>query len=89
MTIHRDNQSDLRVVTNCHDLPAEEISVIYKSRWEIELFFLHIKQYLWMEHYFSQSEEGVTNQVILAMIAYLLTYLIRVKLQAKSPSFKC
>lgn len=80
VTIHRQHQSNLRLVTNRHDLSAEEISAIYQSRWEIELFFKHIKQHLTIKHYFSQSEEGVTNQVILAMIAYLLTYLVRLRL---------
>ena len=69
-------------------LSAEEISAIYQSRWEIELFFKHMKQHLTIKHYFSQSEEGVTNQVILAMIAYLLTYLMRLKLQTKRSIFQ-
>lgn len=88
VTIQRKNESNLRLVTNRHDLSAEDISAIYQSRWEIELFFKHIKQHLTIKHYFSQSEEGVTNQVILAMIAYLLTYLVRMKLQTKQSIFQ-
>lgn len=88
VTIQRKNASNLRLVTNRHDLSAEEISAIYQSRWEIELFFKHIKQHLTIKHYFSQSEEGVTNQVILAMIAYLQTYLMRLKLQTKQSIFQ-
>lgn len=88
VTIQRPHQSDLRLVTNRHDLSAEEISAIYQSRWEIELFFKHIKQHLTIKHYFSKSESGVSNQVLLAMIAYLLTYLLRKELRTKQSLFQ-
>lgn len=39
ITIRRKGRADLQVLTNRHDLPAEEISKMYQSRWEIELFF--------------------------------------------------
>lgn len=88
ITIQRENQSNFRLVTNRHDLSAEVISAIYQSRWEIELFFKHIKQHLTIKQYFSKSEAGVTNQVILAMIAYLLTYLLRKEIQTKQSIFQ-
>lgn len=88
ITIRRKNKSDLRLVTNRHDLSAEEISHIYQSRWQIELFFKHIKQHLTIKNFFSKTEEGVTNHVILAMIAYLLTALLRQKYKFKQSHFQ-
>lgn len=77
ITVTRKGKDPLRLVTNRHDLSADAISAIYRSQWEIELFFKHIKQHLTIKTYFSRSEQGVTNQLILAMIAYLLTFLLQ------------
>ena len=69
----------LRIVTNRHDLNAQEIAEAYKSRWQIELFFKYIKQHLTIKKFFSKSESGVRNQLILALITVLLTYLIKLE----------
>lgn len=65
------------------DVSAEEISHMYQSRWQIELFFKYIKQHLTIKTFFSKSEEGVENQVILARIVYLLTLLMKLELDLK------
>lgn len=87
VTIRRKGRSDLRIVTNRHDLPAEEIGKLYQSRWQIELFFKHIKQHLTIKTYFSKSENGVANQIGLAMIVSLLTLLIKLELNLKQTIF--
>ena len=61
---------------------------MYKSRWQIELFFKHIKQHMTIKKYFSKSEDGVVNQIILAMIVYLLTLLIKLELDLKQTIFQ-
>ncbi|WP_459796589.1 transposase, partial [Alkalibacterium sp. m-11] len=66
---------------------AEAIGKMYQSRWQIELFFKHIKQHLTIKTYYSQSEQGVENQAILAMIVYLLTLLMKLQLRLKSSHF--
>lgn len=87
VTIRRKGRSDLRIVTNRHDLLAEEIGKLYQSRWQIELFFKHIKQHLTIKTYFSKSENGVANQIGLAMIVSLLTLLIKLELNLKQTTF--
>jgi IS4 transposase len=87
VTIERKHQSNLRILTNRMDLSAEAIGKMYQSRWQIELFFKHIKQHLTIKTYYSQSEQGVENQVILAMIVYLLTLLMKLELRLKSSLF--
>ena len=61
---------------------------MYKSRWQIELFSKHIKQHMTIKKYFSKSEDGVVNQIILAMIVYLLTLLIKLELGLKQTIFQ-
>lgn len=88
VTIKRAHQSPLRIVTNRMDLPAEEIGKLYQSRWHIELYFKHMKQHMTIKNYFSQSEEGVENQLMMAMIVYLLTLLIKLELDLNQTVFK-
>lgn len=87
VTVERKHQSNLRIITNRMDVSAETISQMYQSRWQIELFFKHIKQHMTIKTFFSTTEEGVENQVILAMIVYLLTLLIKLKLNLKQTVF--
>ena len=88
VTIQDEKRKQLAFVTNRFDLTAEEIAQAYKSRWQIELFFKHIKQHLTIKTFFSQSEKGVHNQLILAMIATLLTTLVQLETQTKQTIFQ-
>ena len=88
ITIQRKGRADLRLVTNKLTPKAKEIGKMYKSRWQIELFFKHIKQHMTIKKYFSKSEDGVVNQIILAMIVYLLTLLIKLELGLKQTIFQ-
>ena len=75
--------SPLRLITNRFDLSSEEIRQMYRSRWEIELFFKHLKQQTTVKKFYSRDENGLINQLYIALIVQLLTYLVR--LHAKSP----
>jgi IS4 transposase len=46
-------------ITNNFLLPAEVIAQLYKSRWEIELFFKWIKQHLRIKAFYGTSENAV------------------------------
>ena len=91
ITIPVKGKSDLVLITNLMDTEgykATDIGNIYKSRWQIELFFKHIKQHMTITTYFSKSEVGVHNQIILAMIAYLLTLLLKIEINTKKTIFQ-
>lgn len=62
----------LRLMTNDLDAPAQEIADLYKSRWQIELFFRWIKQTLRIKHFLGVSENAVRIQVAVALITFLL-----------------
>jgi hypothetical protein len=59
-------------ITNNVDLAAGTIAAIYKSRWDIELFFKWIKQNLKVKSFIGTSENAVRIQIWTAAIAYLL-----------------
>lgn len=75
-------------LTNRVDLSAKTICNLYKSRWQVELFFKVLKGQLHVEKFVGTSVNAVLWQVWAAMIAYLLVSLIRFqhKLQWPIPS---
>jgi hypothetical protein len=60
------------LVTDQLDLPAEVVALLYKYRWQIELFFRWFKCILSCQHLLAHSKNGVTLQVYCALIASLL-----------------
>lgn len=69
-----ENGKRLFFITNIFDLDADQISQIYRSRWDIEVFFRFIKQELNIKHLLSHSENGVKVQVyVTLLLAILLT----------------
>jgi Transposase DDE domain len=73
--VKKDGQH-LLIVTNhtVEQLPAELVSLLYRHRWSIELFFRWIKCVLGCRHFFAESPEGVSIQLYMAMIAGLLLH---------------
>jgi hypothetical protein len=62
----------LLIVTDLRDLPAEIIALIFRFRWQIELFFRWFKCILGFKHFLSLSESGLAIQLYCALIASLL-----------------
>jgi hypothetical protein len=58
--------------TSRTDLPAELIGLIYRYRWQIELFFKWFKMILGSRHWLAESPHGVALQLYSALIATLL-----------------
>lgn len=70
-------------ISNDLNRTATEIAVLYKSRWQIELFFKWIKQNLKIKRFLGRSENAVKVQVLTAMIAYLLLRLAQISTHCK------
>ncbi len=65
----------LLLATTRTDLPADVIALIYRYRWQIELFFKWFKTMLPCKHWIAESPDGVAIQIYSAMIASLLLML--------------
>jgi hypothetical protein len=63
------------LVTTREDLSAELIGLIYRQRWQIELFFKWIKMILNCRHWLAESPAGVEIQIYCVLIASLLLML--------------
>ena len=70
-------KGELVFITNNFTLKASEIALVYKDRWQIELFFKWIKQNLVIKSFLGTSQNAIMNQVWIAMIFYLIVAYIR------------
>lgn len=70
-----------RVLTSRWDLTADEIALIYKNRWRIELFFKWVKQHLKLVKLHGSHPDGVWNQLFLSLIAFAVSLLLKLNLQ--------
>ncbi len=75
--IRKEDGKEIVLISNDLARNAEELMVLYKQRWEIELFFKWVKQNLCIKCFLGTSENAVKTQVLIAMIAYLLLRLIK------------
>jgi hypothetical protein len=64
--------SPIRLLTNLLDVPAWVIGLIYRYRWQIELFFRWLKVWANFEHLISESREGILLNFYIAVIGVLL-----------------
>jgi Domain of unknown function (DUF4372)/Transposase DDE domain len=69
-----------KFLTNNFTLPAVTIAQIYKSRWQVELFFKWIKQHLRIKAFYGTSENAVKTQIWIAVSVYVLVAIIRKRL---------
>ena len=75
-----ENQKKLTFLTNNFILSAITIALLYKSRWQIELFFKWIKQHLRIKAFYGTSENSVKTQVWIAISVYVLVAIVKKQL---------
>jgi hypothetical protein len=78
----------LKFLTNNFVLPALTIAQIYKSRWQVELFFKWIKQHLRIKAFFGTSENAVKTQIWIAVSVYVLVAIVRKRLGLKASLYQ-
>jgi hypothetical protein len=77
----------ITLLTNNLNWSAATIAGVYKERWQIEIFFKAIKQNLKIKRFYGNSKNAVMTQVWIALIAYLLFYLLKAKSKMSEMSF--
>lgn len=71
--------------TNNFFLSAKDIALLYKYRWQVELFFKWIKQHLQVKRFWGESENAVRIQIHIAIITYCLIAIIEHDLKFGRP----
>jgi hypothetical protein len=78
-----DTGKRLSLLTNNFDLPALSIALLYKSRWQVELFFKWIKQHLRIKAFYGTSDNAVRTQIWIAISTYILVAIVKKELKIK------
>lgn len=74
--VDKENEKTLVFLTNNFELSALNIALLYKQRWQVELFFKWIKQHLKVKTFWGRTENAVRIQINTAIITYCLISII-------------
>ena len=75
-------------LTNNMKLTSEQIALLYKNRWQVELFFKWIKQHLKIKSFWGINENAVRIQIYTAVILYCLVAIIESELMIKRSTYE-
>jgi IS4 transposase len=82
-----DTGKKITLLTNNLKWAASTVSAVYKDRWQIELFFKAVKQNLKIKRFYGNTKNAVMTQIWIALIVYLLFYLLKVQTKNMAISF--
>lgn len=79
---YRDALTNQQLVflTNNFSLPPLTIAQLYRSRWQVELFFKWIKQHLRIKNFYGTSENALRTQIWIAISIYVLVAIVKKEL---------
>jgi hypothetical protein len=75
------NKRLFEFITNNFDLSAEEITLIYKKRWQIELLFKQLKQNFPLKYFLGDNENAIIIQIWAVMLVNLLLTILKSKIK--------
>ena len=84
-----DSGKTLVFLTNNMTLPPLTIAALYKSRWQVELFFKWIKQHLRIKRFLATSENAVKTQIWCAVSTYVLIAIVKKELHLDASLYTC
>ena len=74
-------------LTNNFDIKAKHIALLYKNRWQVELFFKWIKQHLHIKSFWGVTETTVRIQIYAAITTYCLVAIVEHDLRLERSTF--
>jgi len=84
----KEREKTLIFITNNMELNATDIAMLYKKRWEVEIFFKWLKQHLKIKSFWGTTLNAVKIQIYCAIIAYCLIAIIGNKLKVDRPIYE-
>lgn len=78
------NQKNSGLSHNNFTLPPLTICMLYRSRWQVELFFKWIKQNLRIKTFYGTSENAVKTQIWIAVSVYVLVAIMKKQLNIRT-----
>jgi hypothetical protein len=81
--VDADTGKSLVFLTNNFELPALIIALLYKNRWQVELFFKWIKQHLRIKHFYGTTDNAVKTQIWISICVYVLVAIVKKQLESE------
>ena len=75
-------------ITNNFEISADQIALLYKYRWQVELFFKWIKQHLKIKSFWGTTESAVRIQIFTAITAYCMVAIVEHDLQLRRSTYE-
>jgi hypothetical protein len=87
---YNDLQKQQRLVflTNNFNLPPLTIAQLYRSRWQVELFFKWIKQHLRIKKFYGTSANALKTQIWIAISVYVLVAIVKKELHLEGSLYR-
>lgn len=82
-----EHQRTFTYLTNNFEISAKHIAMLYKYRWQVELFFKWIKQHLHIKSFWGVTENAVRIQIFSAITTYCLVAIIEHDLRLNRSTF--
>ena len=79
-----ETEKHFNLLTNNFVCSTQTIADLYRYRWQIELFFKWIKQYLRIKTFYGTSENAVKTQIWIAVSVYILVAIIKKRLKLET-----
>lgn len=76
MFYDKEQNREFTFLTNALTLDALKVTLLYKNRWQIELFFKWMKQHLNIQRFWGTTENAVRIQIYSAVTAYCLVAIV-------------
>jgi hypothetical protein len=83
-----EKKKQLVFLTNNFSLPPLTITQLYRSRWQVELFFKWIKQHLRIKKFYGTSENALKTQIWIAISVYVLVAIVKKRLDLDGSLFR-
>lgn len=83
-----ENQREFTYLTNAKHLTAQQVADLYKSRWQVELFFKWLKQHLRIKRFWGTSENAVRIQVYVAITTFCMVAIMQHKMKLSRSTYE-
>ncbi len=75
-------------LTNNFTLPPLTVAQLYRSRWQVELFFKWIKQHLRIKKFYGTSANALKTQIWIAISVYVLVAIVKKQLKLEGSLYR-
>lgn len=83
----RDGNRTFVFYTNNMEVKAEDIALLYKHRWSVELFFKWMKQHLRIKEFYGTTENAIKIQIYAAIVAYCMVAIVEADMKLNMTTY--